>query len=51
MELMWRAHDLVREQIGFDLAMKYLQEKFPGWTPWTEALDSGPRFMHFTHMC
>lgn len=51
MELMWRAHDLFREQIGFDLATKYLKEKFLGQTPWTEALDSSPRLMRFTHMC
>lgn len=30
---MRRGHDLIREQIGFDLVTKNLKEKFPGWTP------------------
>lgn len=48
---MWKGYGLVRGQIGFGLATKYLEEKFPEWTSWTEALDSSPRIMHFTCMC
>lgn len=31
---MWGGHDLIRQQVGIDLATRYLKERLSGWTHW-----------------